>query len=388
MTHSISPPFPFPEMYPGHWLRYRHIDRLQAELDSLATQRNLDGILLTAPENFCWFTAGGDWRNVLFAQTPLAAIFLAEGHRLLVSLSSLTPELLTGELAGLGFQLKQREFPVDFEGLLLDLCRGRRVGSDTGFGLTPLLAPAIDKLRQSPSDWTHRNMIELATEATNLLQQASRAISPGVTASAATGQCARLLLEHQLFPVQVHVMADEQILPHSARASLESVINRRACLFAITRFNGLHHVLLRNIACHALPANELQAWRLAQELLAERIAGTHAGSPFAEVETACEQRIVHARIPDWQISHTCWQLGYRHPERWIGSTTVETPEPGTWLYLETRVGPFRCGQTYSVGMDLLPEIHADWPLRTIIASNGLAVDIPEMLQSRGGNRTP
>lgn len=388
MTHSLSNPFPFPEMYPGHWQRYRHIDRLQAELDSLATQRNLDGILLTAPENFCWFTAGGDWRNVLYAETPLAAIFLAEGHRLLVSLSSLAPELLAGELAGLGFQLKQRESPEDFEGLLLDLCRGRRVGSDTGFGQTPLLAPAIDKLRQSPSEWTHRSMTELATRATNLLQQACRELSPGETVSAATGESARQLWEHQLYPVQVRLVADERILPHSARASSESVINRRACLFAITRYNGLHHVLLRNIAHQALTANEPRAWRLAQELLAERIAGTQAGDPLAQIDAACEQRIVHAGNTDWQIGHACWQLGYRHPERWLDSTTVEAPEPGTWLYLETRVGPFRCGQICTVGMDLLPRIHADWPLRTIIAGNGLAVEIPEMLPPRGGNRTP
>ena len=135
----------FAAVYPGDLARFRLVEHRQQQVEDLLLRTGYQALLLTDPENFVWFTAGGDWRLVAPGDSLGAALFLSLQHRVVLCAATWTLRLFREQIPALGFELKERPTPLELTELLDEVCRGRSVMSDTGFGRTrafpELLAP-------------------------------------------------------------------------------------------------------------------------------------------------------------------------------------------------------------------------------------------------------
>ena len=91
-----------------------------------------DALLLQLPGNFAWFTSGGDCaRSGTLDST--AALFITDEARVAVCSNVDSPQIFDKEIAGLGFQLKERPWQEPRHLLIEDLCRGRTIAGDSTF---------------------------------------------------------------------------------------------------------------------------------------------------------------------------------------------------------------------------------------------------------------
>lgn len=346
-----SPPYPFPELYAGHAERYHRVEQHQALVEQLLTDLRYEGVLLTEPANFVWFTAGGDWRNLETVDQPPVAVFISRGHRLLLATQTLADELFEQEIPGLGFQLKLRPEGESFVELLDEVCRGRRVCSDSGFGRTRPIAPHMDAFRQSPQPQRLPAIIELAQLTEQALQDVAGSLTPGLTAPLIAGRVAAACLERGLTVIGLNVLTDPVCPQHSQACRTSESLAERACLQVLTRRRGWHHLSRWNVRLATDAGADQTDWQACQFAQAELISRLQADLGTATTEclptpSADRQQAIQQRV---------WQLGYRHPERMLNPDTDAPLLPGLCYYLETRIGPWTCGGTYRCGEDqLLP----------------------------------
>ncbi|MGH7129994.1 MAG: hypothetical protein ACREIV_15595, partial [Planctomycetaceae bacterium] len=105
-----------------------------------------DALLLQSPRNFAWFTSGGmnTWGG---GCESIASLFITAEARVVITTNADSARLFERELPQLGFQLKERPWHEPRDGMCHDLCRGRTVVSDTGFGQTRNVSAEVDTLR-------------------------------------------------------------------------------------------------------------------------------------------------------------------------------------------------------------------------------------------------
>src|SRR5262249_49881222 len=112
--------------------RFEDIERKHRRIGELLGTHDLDALLIQKPANFAWFTSGGSC--VLGdGSEPAAALFITSDARVVAAGNTDSGHIFDVELPGLGFQLKERPWYEPRSTLLEDLCRGRKVGSDSSF---------------------------------------------------------------------------------------------------------------------------------------------------------------------------------------------------------------------------------------------------------------
>ncbi len=184
--------------------RFQEVERRHALLVEYMALSNLQGLLLVRPENFAWLSAGGDNSRRLSGE-PVAALFITPDARLVLCNSVDSLQLFDRELAGLGFQLKERPWTEDRQILCQDLCRGRTVADD----LSPLSTTGRDlaDLRALLSSEDVRRLRNLAHDLTHAVEATARHCFPGESEAEVAGQLAHRLLKREVSPVTLQVMA-------------------------------------------------------------------------------------------------------------------------------------------------------------------------------------
>jgi len=377
------PSFVFPAPIEWSQARYQQVENRQTALEAVLKELRYEGVLLLDPENFCWFTAGGDAREQGACEIPLAGLYVTSGKRVALCYDEIAAALFSEEIGSLGFQLKQRPTRASLEELFDEVCRGRRVCSDTGFGRTRSIGPRIDALRQQPSSFLERTTQELASTTTLCTEQAIGEFAHRGTTGQLAGLISRCLTTRGVRPVQVEVVADDDLARGLSRSALNSRIKKRVSVRVIARRAGVHFVLLRSLCFEPLSEQEEATYRLLQRQLAETVTRINAGHTWPETYAAIAamQRDGNA-IVDGQWSLTGWQQGYRQPERLFSydQETEQTAEPGTLCYWELRSGPLRTGLMHVIGKNHQFQETSVWPMQQVPTTMNEPLSIPSFLR--------
>ena len=382
MEPSPLPSFNFPAPVEWNRTRYEQVEKRQAAMEAVLKELGYEGILLLAPENLCWFSAGGDPREQGSYEIPQAALYVGSGRRVVLCADDLAPGLFSAELGSLGFQLKQRSTQHTLEDLFDEVCRGRRVCSDTGFGRTRSIAPRLEELRQRSCSFARRTVQELAAATTLCTEQAIGEFTRGGTAGELAGLIARCLTTRGMQPIQIAVSADDDAVRGLMRSAANTRIERKLSVRVVSRHAGMHFVMLRSLRFEELSEAETQGYELLQRQLAEIVVQMNAGSCWQETFTDIEPLARELESSQsWPWSVTGWQVGYRQPERYF-SHDAPAPEfatPGTLCYWETRLGPVRCGVMHVVGKNHLFQETSVWPALQVETTMNETLPIPSFL---------
>src|SRR5260221_7459548 len=112
---------------------------------ALLREADRSGLLVLAPANFAWLTAGATAKGVP-GPADLPGLFFQNSYRWLVCCNTDTQRLFDEDLDGLGFQLKEWPWHLGRAQLLADLVHGKKIACDGPFGdatnVEAQLAPA------------------------------------------------------------------------------------------------------------------------------------------------------------------------------------------------------------------------------------------------------
>ena len=359
--------------------RYDDIERKQRRIIEFLSAHDLDALLLQKPQNFAWFTSGGDVTRGGGEAT--AALFITSEARVIVGSNTDCGQLFDREVMGLGFQLKERPW-FESKGLLLgDLCRGRKVGSDTGFPGTRNVAALLTQLRVPLSEPECERMRKLGAMVAHAVEATARNLQGGNTEAEIAGEMAHRLIKHQIVPVRLQVLADGRGKTYRHWAYGTEPVRRWCTLAAVGSQYGMCAAAVRTVSL---------------------------GAPHPSLSTPFQQAsMVHATA--MYFSQVVWELGVTldrmrriyekmgQPEEWrlsdqgcvIGYDLCEVPvvpeskyrlAPRTALHWHPSLGPALVGDTILIsqeGFEVLTPF-GQWPTLEV-AVKETPIALPDIL---------
>lgn len=366
--------------------RRADVDGKQEIVGYVLEQMGCEAAVLHMPAHVAWFTGGLQVRG-LTAETERPAVFTNGKQRWLLCSNVDTHRLFDEELDGLGFQLKEWQWPDGRAGLLGGLMANRRVAVDRPYPGMPLLTERLRGELRRLSAHDRERYYALGSLVSHALEATARAVGRGETEQEVAGHLAHRLLRHGAEPAGVSVTADDRGRKFR-RAGFTPAAVAGLCTLQVTAARGGLFVTAARTVSFGPPPDEARrdydaAARVAAVFLALSVPGE-------TLTTAAEGgRRVLAKTPyeyEWRHSQPGYGTGWFAAEelRRLGTEDPFGPhQPVVW---QARVGAAAVVDTALVTPDgarpVTPPDPANWPFKRIIL-NGRGYDVPDLLVREG-----
>lgn len=355
----------------------------QKALGDLIRAKGLDGLLLSRPENFAWLTGGADASRSGTIE-PAARLFVTAEARVLVTNNVESQYLFDRELPGLGFQLKERPWFEPPDQLASDLCRGRTVGSDDGFGKSVSVAEELSALRLPLSDRERKTIRLLGREVAHAVEATARGCRPGETEAEIAAGLAHRLIKRQIVPVRMQVCADGRFRRYPHYPFGTEPVESSCVIAAVGRRHGLHVA-----CCRAVLFEEDSAFREAHHTatLMQTTGMYFSRDGIALTDVWSKVRRIYEKFncPDeWQLADQGEVSGYALCESRVTPVNEFRLATGMPMHWHPAVGPALTGDTVLV-RDGSPELLTpgdEWPQVTVTIK-GEPVTRPDVLVRAG-----
>lgn len=361
--------------------RLSDVEQKHQAVAELLKRRRFDAVLLQKPANVAWFTSGGDCLRAGSAETA-AAVFVTPEARVIVATNADSAQVFERMVPGLGFQLKERPWHEPRQELLDDLCRGRTVASDNGFGHTQDASAELLGLRQPLSAVECDRARELGRQTAHAVEATARNCRPGRTEAELAGELAHRLIKSCVAPHHLQVLGDGKAarFPHWSYG--EDRVRHFCTVAAAGRRAGLYVGAARTV-CFGDPPQNLRNAHLRAALT--QATGLFFSQPNWELsEVWSRVRRIYEKYgcpDDWRFAEQAEITGYDPCEVAVVPQCEFQLAAGMMAHWHPRVGGALLGDTMLVGEDgfeILTPME-NWPALRVEVK-GAPVERPDILR--------
>jgi Xaa-Pro dipeptidase len=313
--------------------RLADVEEKHTRIREFLAAAEADAVLLQDPVSIAWFTAGADIGRCS-SDSCLTSVFVTDEARLFATNAVDSAQLFEREAFGLGFQLKQREWFQPHSALVEDLCRGRKVVSDSGIDGTRGAAKALNPLRLPLTDLDVDRLRKLSRVVLHAVEVTAGRIRRDMTESAVAGEISHRLLRRTVTPVRIQVCADGRNARFRHWTFGEDPIESFATITCIARRWGLHVALSRTVCLDKVPA---ELWAAHQKAVMIHATGMYFSQHAESLKNIWPrvQRIYEKNglSSEWQLGDQADVTGYRPSEYQLSPSsdfTLHAPCPVYW----------------------------------------------------------
>ncbi len=379
-TIDLSDPSPSAEFATVDTDRVSEIATRHQRVADFLRQEKYAALLIQQPSNFAWLTAGAcNERGGSTGRT--GSIFVTPDARVLVCSNADTAQFFETEVSNMGFQLKERPWFEPRNVMVADLCRGRRVASDSGFSGTTDVSPRLIEMRLPLSDFDTARLREAGKLLTHAIEATARGLTVGRTEAEIAGELSHRLFKHGLHPERLQVLADGRGRRFRRWTYDQSPVQRYCSISAVASFHGLMVGAARTVCWGTAPPDLLKAFESAVLISA---AGIYFSQPDWELFEVWNR--VHRLYEktgagsEWQLADQADIVEYEFGAIPVVPSSEYRLSAGTPIYWHPSVGPVQMGDTVLVtkrGTEILTT-SSEWPV-VPIAVKGSNVDVPAIL---------
>lgn len=207
-----------------------------------------DAVVLGRSDSVAWFTSGGDLRQDMCSEHASVLLFINRNCRAVIADNVQSARVFEEELAGLGFQLKERPWYDDPEGVVAELSHSKRVCTDNGLRGLDNEMPRLRDLRLSLTRLERQRMRELGRTLALAVEATCRNFQPGETEADIAGHLAHRLFREGAVPVDIRVAGDDRQARYRQPSFKSAPILRRATIAATARRHGVCTSLTRTVS--------------------------------------------------------------------------------------------------------------------------------------------
>jgi hypothetical protein len=343
------------------------INAKHAQIAALIEELPCEGLLVLAPENFAWLTAGGTARGVLDNAEFPALYFSPEG-RWLISSNVDTQRLFDEEIDGLGFQLKEWPWHWGRAQLLADLCQGRTVASDQPINGSKVIGDRLAAMRRKLTVYEQACYRALGQIVSHALEAACRTLQPGDSEREIAGQLSHRLMHRGVNPISVQVAADDRRRLYRQCGFTAATVRSHCVLNVTGRKYGLCATASRSV-CFGQPDPALRKdHESACKVTATYVASSWPDSMPRQILTA-GQRIYQLSGADheWQLAPQGHVTGRAAVELLLTPQTEELLQSGWAVTWQSSCGAALSCDTFLVTEEGPRAVTApeNWPLKRI-----------------------
>ncbi len=270
--------------------------------------------MLGLADSVAWFTSGGDLGQISRSEHSSILLFINRTSRAVVSDNVQSSRVFEEELAGLGFQLKERPWFDDPFQVVAELCHNKRVATD--LGSTGVLhwrreADPLRNLRQRLTPLERQRLRELGRTLTLAVEATCRNFDRGEREADVAGHLAHRLIREGVVPVDLRVASDDRLARYRQPTFKAAPIRKRATIAVTGRRHGLCASVTRTVSFGKVEPEFATHHRLAAMVDATCIFFSRPGETVAEVFRRGKRIYEKFNAPhEWTLDYQGVLIGY------------------------------------------------------------------------------
>lgn len=285
-------------------------DRIRQFLDE--TQQ--DAVVLGRADSVAWFTSGGDLGQDFSSEYSSILLFINRTCRAVISDNVQSSRVFEEELAGLGFQLKERPWFDEPFRPVAELCHNKKVASDlgsTGCMYRKREGDPLRNLRQCLTSLERQRMRELGRTLTLAVEATCRNFDRGEREADIAGHLAHRLLREGVVPVDLRIASDDRLARYRQPTFKAAPILKRATISVTGRRFGLCASLTRTVSFGPVEPEFLKHHTLATMVDATCIFFSRPGETIADVFRRAKRIYEKFNAPhEWTLDYQGALTGY------------------------------------------------------------------------------
>jgi Xaa-Pro dipeptidase len=343
-----------------------------------------DAVVLGRSDSVAWFTSGGDLGQDLGSEVGAVLLYINRDSRAIVTDNVQSARVFEEEVAGLGFQLKERSWFDEPGKIIAELNHKRRFVSDLG----PCPCPwtrALEPLRALRWPMTvleRRRLRELGRTLTLAVEATGRNFVQGESEADVAGHLAHRLLREAVVPVDLRVAADDRPDRYRRPTFKAAPIQRRATITVTGRRHGLCASVTRTVSFGPVDQELRARLGVAAMVDATCIYFSRPGERVAGIFRRARRIFEKFGYPhEWTLDYLGFIVGYTPREVLLRPDSPLVLTSDMALHWCPSVGPIRSGDTLVAdarGFELITASR-DWP-QLDVAVKGCVIPRPGILE--------
>ncbi len=344
-----------------------------------------DAVVLGMADSLAWFTSGGDLGQDLLGGPAAVMLYINRNCRAVITDNVQSLRVFEEELAGLGFQLKERPWYDEPFQVVAELCHNKRVATDMG---GPVCSPmkrehdALRALRRRLTPLERQRLRELGRTLTLAVEATCRNFDQGEREADVAGHLAHRLIREGVIPVDLRVASDDRLARFRQPNFKASSIHRRATIAVTGRRHGLCASVTRTVSFGPPDREFRQHHSLATMVDATCIFFSRPNEPVCEVFRRARRIYEKFDHPDeWTLDYQGSIIGYSPREVVLRPDSTLILESDTAISWSPSVQAARTEDTVVVdgrGYEVVTAPQ-DWP-QVDVAVKGFVIPRPGVLE--------
>jgi Xaa-Pro dipeptidase len=348
---------------------------------------DFDAMALGRVDSIAWFTSGGELGREFAGEVASALIYITRSCRAVVTDNVQSARIFEEELAGLGFQLKERPWYEDSSRVLEELGHKKKLVTDLA-GATPWSRESHDSssalvgLRRPLTRLERQRLRELGRTLTLAVEATCRNFHPGETEADVAGHLAHRLLREGVAPVGLQIAGDERLERHRRPGFKGIPIRQKAMISVVGRRFGLCAAVGRCVTFGHADESFKTSHALASMISASNIFFSRPGESVGAILGRTRRLFEKNDHPhEWTLDYAGQFIGYSPNEGLLLPESTRQLEPGTALFWSPSVLNARSEDTVVVdarGFEVVTQAQK-WPMIEVTVK-GYAMPRPGILE--------
>jgi Xaa-Pro aminopeptidase len=344
--------------------RRADVDEKHRRIIDLLNTSGYEAIVLGRADSVAWFTSGGDLGQNLASDTSSVLLYINRSCRAVITDNVQSARVFEEELAGLGFQLKERAWYDNPEQMVSELCHGKHVASDTGLNGWPNEMERLRRLRLSLTKIERQRLRELGRTLALAVEATCRNFDPGETEADVAGHLAHRLIREGVVPIDLRVASDDRLTRYRQPTFKAAPIRKRAIIAATGRRHGLCASVTRIVSFGPVEPEFRRAHSLASMVDATYTFFSRPGETVSGVFRRARRIYEKFNHPhEWTLDYQGFLIGYSPREIVLCPESDLVLGPDMAVCWSPSVGPARSEDTIVVdarGFEVVTEAQK-WP---------------------------
>jgi Xaa-Pro aminopeptidase len=365
-------------------LRREDVEEKHRRVCALLDATDHDAVALGRADSIAWFTSGGDLGLDLGAEMSPALLYVTRSCRAVVTDNVQSARVFEEELAGLGFQLKERAWNDEPARVIDELSHAKQVICDLG-PRPSAWARDVDALKalQRPLTPLERQRLrELGRTLTLAVEATCRNFDLGETEADVAGHLAHRLIREGVVPVELRVAGDDRQSRYRQPGFKAVPIRGRATVTATGRRFGLCATVSRTVSFGPVDPEFRARHALASMVDATYIYFSRPDETVAEVFRRARRIYEKFDWPhEWTLDYQGFLVGYTPREALLVPDSPLRLGSGAAVCWSPSVGAARSSDTIVIeprGYEVVTAAQ-NWP-QVEIAVKGFLIPRPGVLE--------
>lgn len=345
-------------------------------------QNQYDAVVLGRADSVAWFTAGGDLGRDLASERAAILLYINRQSRAVLADNVQSARVFEEELAGLGFQLKERPWYEDPRQLVRELGHNKKVAVDFEVAGFSGELPRLRRLRLPLTGRERRHLRTLGRTVALAVEATCRNFQPGEHEADVAGHLAHRLIREGVVPVTLRVAGDDRLARFRQPIFKSAPIHRRATIAVVGRRHGLCGGVTRTVAFGPVDPDFQKAHNLAAMVDATCIFFSRPNQTVQDVFRRAKRIYEKFGHPDeWALDYQGCLTGYSACEGLLRPDSQEPLPAHTALRWSPSVNSARSEDTVVIddrGYEVVTEAQ-NWP-KLEVTVKGFPMTRPGILE--------